>query len=996
MVSGVLPTKRGADSPMKETGIFKEINLETCTSTMDSAKEMSTHFKNQAFYVSTKIQTQGRGRGGSTWTQAPKAQTETDFLPSTFAIPSHLIKIPFEWLSILVGCALYDSLKKCFEVANNLTLHTKVNLEWRDLVIKWPNDILFKETEKKISGILCESSSIDGKIQWFYIGIGLNLFFHPDLQNSDSFFPSRFSEKLNSNIKLLIVNEFKKFLFEEIHEYLFNSRSISQLKSLAKERMVPIGTTLSVNKRSQKGKFADLGDNGSLILEGITEPIFSGDVHIEKEIPITPKKIKTIENLNQIKKISESSTPKKKSKPIIAVDFGNTRIHLTSQNSLKNIYSCDLLYNDDLTNTKIELKSLLENIQTDRQETIDFFYCSVIKKEKTIEYIEKLKSFLKFYFPEIKFQCSQISESDVFSRVQVKGNFETSRLGTDRALKFYFAQKKSEILKSNILVFSFGTAVTCEGISAQGEILENFVSPGIQMSFNSMHDYTALLPLFSPKPDLFFPENKFWNQEIYMQRGVFMGVVGSILTTAQIHQPCQCYLSGGNADQVASIINILCHKLNISIKIEVVKGIETQVLLDIANDFQPKKNTSESTNKVQSEHKSIQTVLESMAKARILEKDRRNIEPRLEEFKRIGGRIENSNEDRFDQHMASKYKFYNREEWRNKILNGEVMIEHNASREIDPSIKPELNKLKPTYKIKNFDQIWLFRPPEYEPEFLDKIDVLYDNKDLCVFAKPPNLVVHAAGLYLKNTFIEHISKMGYKDCSPVHRIDRETSGLLVCARKAETRNALSEAFRNSHAKKLYLAVTKGTRNVPDSFKVDLPIGQPENSLIRLKLWVTGTNLQPACTYFQRLAQVEDYSIFACVPITGRTNQIRIHLAAIGQWIIGDKMYHKDEKVFIDFYENGYTPWVHENVLFPRHMLHNTGIMFEENLNIDPLSFEPMICPIPEDMLAFPKVRELMEKANIPVKEDLQVKKLKELFISLHGNNLSKEETVYEE
>ena len=82
-------------------------------------------------------------------------------------------------------------------------------------------------------------------------------------------------------------------------------------------------------------------------------------------------------------------------------------------------------------------------------------------------------------------------------------------------------------------------------------------------------------------------------------------------------------------------------------------------------------------------------------------------------------------------------------------------------------------------------------------------------------------------------------------------------------------------------------------------------------------------------------------MFACLPQTGRTNQSTIHLAAIGHWILGDKMYHNNEQVFIHFYENGNSDWVHEQTLFPRHWLPNAGII-ASNIKLPVLTEIPIV------------------------------------------------------
>jgi len=139
--------------------------------------------------------------------------------------------------------------------------------------------------------------------------------------------------------------------------------------------------------------------------------------------------------------------------------------------------------------------------------------------------------------------------------------------------------------------------------------------------------------------------------------------------------------------------------------------------------------------------------------------------------------------------------------------------------------------------------------------------------------------------------------------------------------------------------------------------LDQPIGRAVDSRIRLKSWINTPCAVSAVTVCTVLAQWEDFVLVACLPKTGRTNQIRIHLAAFGLWIVGDKMYHPNEDVFIEYYEKGLTPWVLSQTLFSRHMLHNAFLC--------PEGREPFIAPIPQDILDLEAARKLMEIANIP-------------------------------
>jgi RluA family pseudouridine synthase len=364
-----------------------------------------------------------------------------------------------------------------------------------------------------------------------------------------------------------------------------------------------------------------------------------------------------------------------------------------------------------------------------------------------------------------------------------------------------------------------------------------------------------------------------------------------------------------------------------------------------------------------------------------------------EHFRKLGVLLENITEpQRIDAYLAKKFQFHSRKIWYTRIENHELLVEHCANKNRKKEI--ELIQVKPTYKIKNYDQIWIFHPPECEPDLFKKIDLVFDDGDVCVFAKPPHMVVHAAGMYGKNNFINVVAKMGDTSCFPVHRIDKETSGILLCARQSSTRKLISLAFRQGHIQKMYLAVTKGLRFLPEKFRVHLPIGTPEQSFIRLKLWVHGQNAQHAETWFSKLATFEDYTLFACLPQTGRTNQIRIHLAAIGHWIVGDKMYHKNEQVFLEFYEKGLTSWVQEQVLFHRHMLHNVAIMAPK-IPLPALSEKPIVCELDFDLRQSEIVKNLCQK--IPLSENIseQKKYFEHIFLQLHQTDFYQFPEIFE-
>jgi 23S rRNA pseudouridine1911/1915/1917 synthase len=377
---------------------------------------------------------------------------------------------------------------------------------------------------------------------------------------------------------------------------------------------------------------------------------------------------------------------------------------------------------------------------------------------------------------------------------------------------------------------------------------------------------------------------------------------------------------------------------------------------------------------------SARQIIESMSVARRRCFVPRNEEQGFDDFRRLGVRVEAQFAGRrLDSYLAARFKFHTRDKWHERIAAREVCIQPNAPR--TPTTRPEPAVwVKHTYRLKNCDQIWLYQPPEHEPDSVMHCDVLGDDGDVVVFSKPGNLVIHAVGQYSRNTFLHVAERMGYGDAAPIHRIDRETSGILVCARSLPNRRAVADAFRDGVMRKMYLAVSKLSHDLPDRFRVAEPIGDAVGSKIRLKLWIGGAGAVEALTNFVVLSRSGDYALIACFPKTGRTNQIRIHLAAAGAWIVGDKMYYPDEEIFLEFYEKGLTETVLAATGFPRHMLHNVAIQGPEGLP-PILSRSPVICNFPEDFAAFAPLAELMTRAGISQEPTAQSGLFRRLFES---------------
>ena len=177
------------------------------------------------------------------------------------------------------------------------------------------------------------------------------------------------------------------------------------------------------------------------------------------------------------------------------------------------------------------------------------------------------------------------------------------------------------------------------------------------------------------------------------------------------------------------------------------------------------------------------------------------------------------------------------------------------------------------------------------------LDVVYEDKDILVINKPQGLVVHPApGHYehtLVNAVLAHTDDLsginGVKRPGIVHRIDKDTSGLLCIAKNDAAHEGLAEQLKDHSMSRRYIALVKGVIKEKQG-EIDLPIGRSRGD--RKKMAVDPLNGKPARTYFTVLKRFNEYTLIECVLETGRTHQIRVHMAHIGHPVEGDPLYNK--------------------------------------------------------------------------------------------------------
>ncbi len=217
----------------------------------------------------------------------------------------------------------------------------------------------------------------------------------------------------------------------------------------------------------------------------------------------------------------------------------------------------------------------------------------------------------------------------------------------------------------------------------------------------------------------------------------------------------------------------------------------------------------------------------------------------------------------------------------------------------DGTIKVNGKEVKPGYLLRLGDIIsyneW------NESTLVEKenipLDIYYEDKDVMVVYKKSGMVVHPGNGNYHGTLVnaltyytDELSSINGSDRPGiVHRIDKDTSGLLLISKNNKSHQILSDDFKNKRIKRKYIALVSGVIN-ESSGKINAPIGR--DILDRKKMCVTDKNSKNAVTNFTVLKRYKNSTLIECVLETGRTHQIRVHMAYIGHPVINDPVYGK--------------------------------------------------------------------------------------------------------
>ncbi|MBD5478870.1 MAG: RluA family pseudouridine synthase [Lachnospiraceae bacterium] len=209
--------------------------------------------------------------------------------------------------------------------------------------------------------------------------------------------------------------------------------------------------------------------------------------------------------------------------------------------------------------------------------------------------------------------------------------------------------------------------------------------------------------------------------------------------------------------------------------------------------------------------------------------------------------------------------------------------------------------VKSSYKVKVSDEIAFSVPEAVEPDILPEnipLDILYEDADVIVVNKPKGMVVHPAAGHYSKTLVNallyhcHDSLSGINGClrpGIVHRIDKDTTGSLLVCKTDAAHKAIARQLKKHSITRCYRAICHGV--LPkDKGTIDRPIGRSPAD--RKKMAVLTEGGKRAVTHYRVLQRFDNYTYIECTLETGRTHQIRVHMASIGYPILGDPLYSR--------------------------------------------------------------------------------------------------------
>ncbi len=286
---------------------------------------------------------------------------------------------------------------------------------------------------------------------------------------------------------------------------------------------------------------------------------------------------------------------------------------------------------------------------------------------------------------------------------------------------------------------------------------------------------------------------------------------------------------------------------------------------------------------------------------------------------------------RLDYYLAHRFSYYSRTSWQAIVECGLIQI----------------NDKPVSYKkhVKKDDKITHYIFYYKEPEVEKNVEIIYDDGDLIIASKPPNLPVIPAGRYYYNTLYKIACDKLSFNLKLLNRIDRETSGCVALSRTSIMARDFCFLAKKNAVKKIYIAVVENASHIDEHFCVQGYMKQSPHKYYRQYQILTENDGKYSKTKFKVVARYGNYAVVKCRLYTGRMHQIRVHLQSVGCFIVGDKIYgRRGPKLFDKFLNPSQYKKGDKN--FERQALHSYKLIFNHPKTNEKIK---VVAKLPKDM-----------------------------------------------